>query len=582
MLVAVAGCVGTIGGDGGGAAGKGSTGTDEQGLCAGSPATGSLPLRRLSHLQYETVLGDVLETWASPLRVPVMTSAGVEAGLARLRADNRVTLSNAKHGGFRRIDQDVAQDQVDTSVAVALAVGKELTHSTERIGALLGPCATDADPANDAACVRDFIRRAGRAAHRRPLEDADLDFYTSVYAAPGIDPEGLADVITTLLSGPYFFYQVEHGGDVVDEAAKRFALTGEELANRLALQFWNSIPDDRLRAIADSGRMLTPQGFAEAVSYVAESPRTSSFYRELFREYLSAEDLPEIDSFVGTPAFEGFLAGFKPHASTRENMIEEVTRLATHYATKPDGKFSDLFTTHKSFATTPDVAAIYGVAPWSGEGEPPDMPDPERVGFLTHAALLATGSPTTRPIIKGVFVRSAFLCEDLPPPPANAFQIAQDSEVNLQPVMSQRARVDAITSRPDCASCHARLINPLGFLTEGFDALGRSRKSERVFDQAGLLLGEIPVDATAVPYVTSDDPTPAKGPADLARLLVASKKAQTCLATKYFRYTFARIDDSADACLIKALGDGFVADKPLRSVLMDITRGAAFRQRTFD
>ena len=129
----------------------------------------------------------------------------------------------------------------------------------------------------------------------------------------------------------------------------------------------------------------------------------------------------------------------------------QLARLGAFYASKPDGKFADLFTTRKSFATTPDVASIYELPPWSGEGEPPDIPDPERVGFLTRAALLATGSPSTRPIMKGVFVRTAFLCDELASPPANAMMVAQDTGAALDAVMSTRKRVEAITGRPDCA-----------------------------------------------------------------------------------------------------------------------------------
>lgn len=581
VSIVLASCVGTIGG-GDGSSSSETPETRGDSLCEQSPSTKSLPLRRLSRVQYETVLADVMTSWAPSVAEAVVTSDRVVRTLSQLREDNRVTLSSTKHGGFRRIDQGMGQDQVDASIAIASAVAAELTSSSERVAALLGTCASATDLENGTSCVRDFIRRAGHAAHRRALTDEDVEFYGSVYAAQGIDREGLADVITTMLSGPYFVYQVEHGDKAVDERAGRYALSGEELANRLALHFWNSIPDETLLALVDSGRILTNEGFGEALTHVVLNPRVHSEYREFFREYFSAEDLPEIDQFKGAPAFDAFRGTFDPTPDTRENMIEEVTRLATFYASKPDGKFADLFTTRKSFATTADVAAIYGVAPWSGEGEPPEIPDPERVGFITHAALLATGRQTTRPIMKGVFARTTLLCDELAPPPANAMQVAQDSGAMLEPVMSSRKRVEAITSRADCASCHERLINPLGFLTEGFDGLGRVRKTESVFDQEGNLLGQIPVDTTSVPYVTSEDSSTANGPADLARLLVASKRAQMCLAKKYFRYTFARVDDASDACLIQTLGNAFVDGKPIQTVLADIARSTTFRERVFD
>ena len=53
--------------------------------------------------------------------------------------------------------------------------------------------------------------------------------------------------------------------------------------------------------------------------------------------------------------------------------------------------------------------------------------------------------------------------------------------------MTTREVVEALTEMPGttCAGCHATLINPLGFATENFDALGRFRTEQRLFDATG-------------------------------------------------------------------------------------------------
>src|SRR6266511_4984286 len=341
LVLSATAWMGKIGAHGPGSEGSPTTGS----LCAGGaalPLAEPAPLRRLSRLQYVKSLSDVIQDWAPSVASQILTTPAVTSALATLPEDSRVTGNGDRRGGFRRLDQDYAQDRVDAQFAIAQAVAAELTSSPARIAALLGSCASDADTTNDAACLDTFLRRGGRVVNRRPLDEDDVTFYQSVYAAKGIDAAGLADVVATMLMSPYFTFQVEHGDVAVDASQNLYALDAQELANHLN----------------------------------------------------------------GTPRWDALRGSFTPTGDTRENMIDEVTRLASYYATKPDGTFSDLFTTRKSFATTDDVAQIYGVAKWAGTGEPPDIADPDRVGLITHAALVATGAALTRPIIKGVVLRS--------------------------------------------------------------------------------------------------------------------------------------------------------------------------------
>jgi hypothetical protein len=590
--VAGAACTGHINGGGGGSGTGGDgaqttppgVGVTTGSLCAGGgPAALAqpAPLPRLSHFQYTRALADVLKAWAPSVSAQVLAAPGVTSALSALADDSRVTGSGDKRGGFRRLDQNVQQDQVDGQFAVAQAIAAELTSSPARIAAFLGTCASDADTSNDAACVQAFIKRGGRVAQRRVLDQDDVTFYQGVYAAQGIDAAGLAQVLTTMLMSPYFTYQVEHGGQAV--SGSLIALDGQELANRLSMQFWATGPDDTLAAMVDSGAILTDAGYANALDYVAKSPRFAEALGAFFREYFSVEDLDEMNHLSGTPSFDALRGSFAPTDDTRENMIDEVTRLATYYSTKPDGAFADLFTTRKSFATTDDVAQIYGVAKWSGTGDPPDMTDPDRVGLLSHAAMVASGAELTRPIIKGVVIRNVLLCDTIGQPPANAMMVAQEAQAALPPLSSTRAMTEALTeTRPDCSVCHLKLINPLGFPTEMFDPLGRKRPAETVFDDAGKSLGQVPLDTKTVPTITSDDMTQVSGPADLQARLLASGKLQLCMARKYFRYTFAKIEDTSDGCTIQAIADGLTKGKPLGQVLIDLAKTPAFKQRRFN
>jgi hypothetical protein len=240
----------------------------------------------------------------------------------------------------------------------------------------------------------------------------------------------------------------------------------------------------------------------------------------------------------------------------------------------------DLWTSQRVFARSPAVASLYGTTPWSGTGEPPTLADPARVGLLTRVGLLASGSSNTRPIVKGVFYRKGLLCDSIGAPPNNAAA----TPPALSPQLTTREVVEQLTQQPGsaCASCHATLINPLGFSTEGFDALGRRREKQRLFDDTGKLLAEKAVDTKTTPGVFPGDPRPSTGPGDVTTLMLESGKPQACFARQYFRFTFARTETLAsDGCVLAELQSALTEKQSLSSVVVRIAKTKAFRQRSF-
>ncbi|MFO0659895.1 MAG: DUF1588 domain-containing protein [Polyangiaceae bacterium] len=201
--------------------------------------------------------------------------------------------------------------------------------------------------------------------------------------------------------------------------------------------------------------------------------------------------------------------------------------------------------------------------------------------MITRAAFLASGSANTRPVIKGVFLRKAMLCDVIPPPPANAAAVPPA----LSPDMTTREVVEHITEQPgtDCAGCHRALINPLGFATENFDALARVRTEQTLYDDQGNVTGKKPVDTSSSPQVPVGSSETSQGAADLLRIMLESTRPQACFARKYFRFTFGRIEDpTRDGCALEDVRAAMVDEQvPLREVLTRVARTPAFRQRTF-
>ncbi len=216
---------------------------------------------------------------------------------------------------------------------------------------------------------------------------------------------------------------------------------------------------------------------------------------------------------------------------------------------------------------------------WDGKSEPPEFVEPEREGLLTRAGMVATGSLNTRPVMKGVFIRRALLCEDIPPPPANA------NAKPIEPTGDQTAReaIASLTETGVCAGCHATMINGLGYVTEDFDALGRFRTEEMLIDgTTGLLKGKKPVNTAAAPRIKGGDDRVAADGRDLSRWMLESGKAQSCFARVYFRFTFGRAEDlTQDACALADLDAELEKGTDLAAVLSRVALSPAFRQRNF-
>jgi hypothetical protein len=117
------------------------------------------------------------------------------------------------------------------------------------------------------------------------------------------------------------------------------------------------------------------------------------------------------------------------------------------------------------------------------------MPEHRAAGALTHPYVQAYYAyhDSSSPIHRGVFRARRILGRTLRPPIDAIVPISEETT----PGLSTRERVAKQTSGAMCQSCH-KVINPLGFVFENYDAIGRFRA-----DETGK-----PIDA-AGSYVTS-------------------------------------------------------------------------------
>jgi hypothetical protein len=572
---------GNIGGPGSGGAGAGATTpTPVTFACDANAKPPVATLRRLTMTQVRNTVAD-LAAWAvggASAGQTVLTE--IASPLNALPDDRREAVPQDLHGSYRRLDQSLQQIHVESTYDVAVALGAALT-TTARLGTVVGACASDTSTSNDAACLDAFIKKFGARALRRPLTADEITFYTTAYGSSATaSAAAYADLIGLFVTAPEFMYFVEHGDTAVSGQAGVYDVSPYELASRLSYQLWQTAPDDALLSAAADGSLRDATTYNAQVARLLTDPRARPALDEFFADWMKVEDLPALDAKNADATFKTFAGADLPDAKLRQAMIDDVVGMLDYYTWTTPAGISSLFTSDLSFARDARLAKLYGVAAWSGTGAPPALTAGQRPGLLTRALFLSTGSANTRPIMKGVFLRTNILCDTIPPPPPGANAKPPD----LGPNMTTRESVEAITEMPGtiCVSCHGIAINPLGFATENFDSLGRFRTAQRLFDAAGAETGTKPVNTMSIPQVNYGDQTAVATPAELMSLMVASGKVEACLARNFFRYTYGRWEDpTTDGCALEDARKALVNGGSVADLAAAAVKTAQFKRRTF-
>ena len=104
-------------------------------------------------------------------------------------------------------------------------------------------------------------------------------------------------------------------------------------------------------------------------------------------------------------------------------------------------------------------------------------PNDHRGGLLSQGSILTVTSYATRtsPVIRGKWVLSNILGTPPPPPPPNVPPLKEIVEHGQ--AITVRERLAAHRDKPACAGCH-KLMDPIGFSLENFDAVGKWRSAE--------------------------------------------------------------------------------------------------------
>ncbi len=493
----------------------------ESDLCA-APAPGASPLRRLSNAEYRNTL---VELGLDPETVQTVT--------AKLPNEPE---SLGFRNGAETLSVNTLLAQQYQSIAQALAAE------------FAAPC-SDAD--SDQACAKDFISELGLKTHRRPLTDEEKAAYLALYEqSRELDPvpRALEWVAEAMLQSPHFLYRVE-----IPDTTAVLPVTGYEMATRLAYTFWQSPPDAELLAAAKNGELETKKQVLAQARRLLRDERATRVY-EFFEQWLDLDELDEIDRDPKLyPDLSPRLAQLL-RAESRA-FIEGLLR-------RGDATFEELLTAEYTYANA-ELAEHYGLEPVEGNAFV-RVDAPGRFGILTQGTLAAHDGPTRSSIVRrGLKIRTDYLCQTVPAPPANVDLTLDGIGADL----TQAERLEQHRKEPACATCHA-LIDPIGSTFEGFDAVGRQRDA----DEYGS-----PVEISGTLIQTRDLDGELSGIDDLAHGLAASAEAEQCYLMQNFRFFFGREATRADLCSQAQLTKHFEnSDQNLVELLLGLTQTDAF------
>ncbi|MSV34745.1 MAG: DUF1592 domain-containing protein [Bryobacterales bacterium] len=418
-----------------------------------------------------------------------------------------------------------------------------------------------AKPAEEEACAKRIVSTVMRRAFRRPVTDADLQprfrFYADARSSGEGFVSGIERALAAVLVSPEFIFRVE--SDPANAPPNTaYKITDLELASRLSFFLWSSIPDDELMNAATSGQLRNPAGLEKQVRRMLLDERSRTLVNNFAEQWLYlrnvANTTPDLRMF---PDFDDNL---------RQSFRQE-TELFFDSIMREDRGVPDLLSANYTYlnerlARHYSVPNVYGsrfrrvdFEPGSGRG-----------GLLGQGSILTVTSYATRtsPVIRGKWILENILGVP-PPPPPPAVPPLKDNTGSTK-ALSVRERLALHRANQPCAGCH-RLMDPVGFSLENYDAVGRWRTIEEAQ----------PIDSTgALP-----DGSTFAGAAGLQKALLARKDQFVSTFTeKMMTYALGRGVEYYDAPAVrKIVADAKAKDFKFSSVILGIANSTPFQMR---
>lgn len=413
------------------------------------------------------------------------------------------------------------------------AEGVSDTPSRRRIFVCRPESGTDEVP-----CAKRILAVLARQAYRRPVTENDLEGLLGFYQEgrnQGTFETGVRTAVQAMLASPEFVFRFERT-PANAAPGKNYRISDLELASRLSYFLWSSAPDEQLITLASQGRLRQPAVLEQQVRRMLADPKSEALSTVFADEWLHLQNLKESnpDLFL-FPNFDRTLA----------NSMRRETELLFDHIMRQDRSMTEMLTADYTFVDE-RLAKHYGIPNVMGSRfRQVPVVDANRRGILGHAGVLMLTSTATRtsPVQRGKYVLEVLLGTPPPPPPPNVPALAENSDGRTGHVakpLSVRERVEQHRKDANCAGCH-KLMDPIGFALENFDAVGVWRTNDSGFR----------VDPTGQMF----DGQKLNGPASLREALLGHSDAFLETFTEsLLAYGLGRVIDYRDMPVVREVG----------------------------
>jgi hypothetical protein len=190
-----------------------------------------------------------------------------------------------------------------------------------------------------------------------------------------------------------------------------------------------------------------------------------------------------------------------------------------------------------------------------------------RRGLLGKGGLLMVTSRANRtaPVLRGKWILENVLGTPPPPPLPNVPPLEEGDE---EAPRTLRERMERHRASPTCAGCH-KVMDPLGFALENYDAIGEWRAEDRYAGTAIDASGRL-IDGTAV-----------SSPADLrVALMKRPEQFVQTLTERLMTYALGRTEEYYDMPTVRRIvRDAAPKDYKFSSIVQSIVKSEQFKMR---
>lgn len=378
-----------------------------------------------------------------------------------------------------------------------------------------------------------------------PALETVLDSIKTSGLANGTVANVLQNQLELLLQTPQFLYLLAP----TSEGSKFVDRDNFDLATRLSLLIWNSLPDADLLDAASKGTFVRNLPFY--IEKLANSPKARSGFRAYIKELLFLERLKTIEA---SPGYEHLTP------SLIASMEKETLDFFEQIAFDSDKDFMDVFQ-DVAQSNDPELESLYTV---DADGNPVSKAD-SRAGYLSQASFLTLTSllVNTDPVARGHYVSKVFFCVHIPNPDLGVTPLEEQVTYT-----TKKQRYEAHSKNPTCAGCHIHM-DRVGFAFEQFDKSGRFRTNDEYNNV---------VDASGVYQFFDEKEVAFKDFSDFNNKLLESEKVRQCLVKKTMEYALG-YEVKPESSIFKSVYDEYIQTKKSYIDLLKIIAGSeAFKK----